>query len=331
MVRRGIVGRNIYHMPEVVATRKSLTKLSIETNPGFLQWGVDKRYLLLYLADLGKSTIRKRTAQERDIDGEYFTRYREHQSAQRDQSDQIIRDARGRWTWIQDRGPDDPVYLRSNHDVEASKRMIQNVKVSPKNPRPDVHSIFIKPQGGRSGVGHPLRAWTTHYGSARNWKFDERPFMGLSDFDWNFILGNIRKDHLLAFVERTKAKWKAANAAMRDKNLKRARRKKERQQKRTAQAMKRAEAGASANQQRHIAYLKRMGVIQEDGESLRDALKRASGERRAAKRQRQRKRKGHTTWTGPIWNLTAAGTEEVRGRRATRSKREKLGPKGYTL
>ena len=310
-------------MPSTDVSGPRLFNLSMEANPGFMEWGIDKRYLLLYLARVGTSVIRKRTASELDVNREMFARYREHYSAQREQSGEIVRDNLGRWNWILDRGPNTPVYLRSLFDVPSAKRMIENLKVSPKNPRPDVHSIYIKPQGGRSGVGHALRAHTVHYGKGTEEGFEEREFVGLSDFDWSFILSNIRKDHILAFVERLKQKWRAQLEATRDRNLKRAKRKKERQEKKTARAMKRAESGARSNHQRHLAYLKRMGVIQEDGESLREALKRASGERRAEKRLKRRKRKGWKSWTEKAWNLSAAQTLEVQGRRYTRRTRKR--------
>ncbi len=326
-----LVNANVYHTPKIGA-RQNIFNFTIEKNPGFLRWGVERGMLLGYLATIGRDQINKRTATERDVDGEYFARYQNHRSAQRDPgSKQIVRDAKGQWTWIIDRGEDDPVYLRSNYDVQDRQRMTKNLKVSPKKPKFDALVIFIKPSGGRGGVGHPLRAFTCHYGKSRGNQFEAREWIGLSRYDWEFILTNIRKDHVLAFVERTKAKWRAMQEATRDRNLKRARRKAKRQLKLSERARKRAEGGADAQHKRHLSYLKRMGVVQEDGESLQDAIKRASGERRAQRAQRRRKRQGRKSWTRPLWKLTAAQTEEVYGRRLSRYKRTKPGASGYKI
>ena len=115
----------------------------------FLAYAIDRGELLAYAATAVIKLINKRTDAGLDVNGAPFVPHARRVELSRE-AGSIVRDERGRW--VENELSRRPVNLRGidDPDVQPGRRMRDNLRFSPKYPRPDQRIIWVMPQGSRA-------------------------------------------------------------------------------------------------------------------------------------------------------------------------------------
>jgi len=253
----------------------------------FGKFGVDRGLMLAQLGERALAVIQERTDRSTGLKGK-FPAYSE-MAIKRDERGNIERDENGKWIRVAKRAVD--VTLRSARDVPDGRRMRDALKVSPKMPRRDAVSVWIKAIGSRKdrsegakSVPHWRRAqsasgFTGRFGPVR------RDFLGLTPREWGQVVASITTEGTKAFLIDMATRQIAAHTA----------RLLRRQRSRTRQITTRQQALYRAAEAKHEQSIKRLGISEDQASEIRGAAtSRIESEKRqkiAARREERRRKR----------------------------------------